>query len=134
MQIGLLEDNPSIIDWLSTALGMAGHSVYPYHDGPSLLAYLFAGENIPTSIPYDLLVVDLYLPGRMSGLDVINFIRKAIPPERLPIIVISAASLSELDLLQANHPDIPVLQKPYQLRRLLWWMKTLSSDPDESTV
>src|SRR5712692_11977600 len=79
MQIGLLEDNPSIVEWLSTALEMAGNGVHPYQDGPSLLVCIFATDCIPTSLPFDLLIVDLLLPGGMSGLDVINCVRKAIP-------------------------------------------------------
>jgi DNA-binding response OmpR family regulator len=128
MQIALLEDNPSLVEWLSTALEMSGHHIHVYRDGPSLLAYLLAIENIPFSLPFDLLLVDLFLPGGMSGWDVINSLRTTIPPEHLPIIVISGASLNELDHLQASHPDIPVLQKPYQLRRLLWWIKILTSE------
>ena len=128
MQIGLLEDNPSIVEWLSTALEMAGHGVHPYQDGPSLLVCLFATDCIPTSLPFDLLIVDLLLPGGMSGLDVINRVRKAIPPEQLPVIVVSGASLSELGRLQESHPDIPVLQKPVRLQTLLWWIKMLASD------
>jgi len=132
MQIGLLEDNPSLVEWLSTALEMAGHHVHVYRDGPSLLAHLVTIESNPFSFPFDLLLVDLFLPNEMSGLDVINHLRTAIPPEQLPIIVVSGASLSQLDHLQASHPDIPVLQKPYQLRKLLWWIKILTSEQNES--
>jgi CheY-like chemotaxis protein len=128
MQIGLLEDNPTLIEWLSTALEFAGHSVDTYRDGPSLLRYLLATDRFPLSLPFDLLLVDIFLPGGMSGWDVINRLRTAIPPEQLPIIVISGASLNHLDHLQASHPDIPVLQKPYQLHRLLWWIKILTSE------
>ncbi len=66
MQIGLLEDNPSIATLLSTVLTMAGHSVCPSYDGASFLAGLFASDHIPRSIPYDLLLVDLYLPSDAS--------------------------------------------------------------------
>lgn len=128
MRIGLLEDNPSIVDWLSTALGMAGHSVSPYYDGPSLLAHLFATESISPTLPFDLLLVDLYLPGGISGLDVINRLRKAIPSEQFPIIVVSGASLSELNRLHASHPDIPVLQEPFRVGTLLEQIEMLSAD------
>jgi len=128
LQIGLLEDNPSLVEWLTTTLEMAGHDVHVYRDGPSLLARLFATDSTPPALPFDLLLVDLFLPGEMTGWDVINCVRTAIPPEKLPIIVVSGASLSQLDQVQASHPDIPVLQKPYQVRRLLWWIKILTSE------
>jgi len=128
MQIGLLEDNPSLVEWLTTALEFAGHNVHTYQDGPSLLRGLFAIDGFPLSLPFDLLLVDLFLPGGLSGWDVINQLRTTIPPEQLPIIVISGASMNHLDHFQASHPDIPVLQKPYQLRRLLWWIKILTAE------
>ena len=123
MQIGLLEDNPAIATLLSTVLRMAGHSVCPSYDGVSFLAGLFASDPIP----YDLLLVDLYLPGRLSGWEVVSSIRRVIPAEKLPIIVISAASVGELRRFQTSHPDIPVLQKPFGMGRLLEQMKMLAS-------
>src|SRR2546427_684589 len=88
MQIGLLEDNPAIATLLSTVLTMAGHSVCPSYDGASFLAGLFASDHIPRSIPYDLLLIDLYLPGCLSGWEVVSSIRDVIPAEKLPILVV----------------------------------------------
>lgn len=132
MQIGLLEDNPSIATLLSTVLRMAGHSVSPSYDGVSFLAGLFASDHISRSIPYDLLLVDLYLPGRLSGWEVVSSIRRVIPAEKLPIIVISAASVGELKQFQASHPDIPVLQKPFGMGTLLEQMKMLACTEEQS--
>ena len=126
MQIGLLEDNPAIATLLSTVLTMAGHSVCPSYDGASFLAGLFASDHISRSIPYDLLLVDLYLPGCLSGWEVVSSIRDVIPAEKLPIIVISAASAGELKKFQASYPDIPVLQKPFGMGTLLEQMKMLA--------
>lgn len=119
MKIGLLEDNPATVTLLTTALEMAGHTISSYSDGASLLDDLFAGHRIHTTLPYDLLLVDLYLPGGLSGVAVIASIRAAIPPEQLPLMVISAASKRDLEAFQASHPDIPTLQKPLKLKHLV---------------
>lgn len=119
MKIGLLEDNPTTVTLLTTAMEMAGHTVCHYSNGSSLLEDLFAEHRIDAALPYDIMLVDLYLPGGLSGLDVITSIRAAIPPEKLPLIVISAASKRELEAFHANHPDVPALQKPLKLKHLL---------------
>ena len=119
MQIGLLEDNPSIVRLLSTILSNVGHNVSAFVDGAAFLASLGATEATSPTLSYNLLLIDLYLPGSLSGWDVINIIRTTIPPEQLPIIVISAASAGELKQLQARHPDIAVIQKPFGMAALL---------------
>ena len=97
MKIGLLEDNPGTIEYLKTALEMAGHTVSAHTQGTFLLETLSTTYSAGAPLPYDLVLVDLLLPG-LSGLEVINRIRQIIPPKRLPLIIISAAaSQQELD-------------------------------------
>ena len=109
MKIGVLEDNINIHEYLTTVLEMAGHTVFAHMDGMSLLDTLFAEQSKQTSLPYDLLIIDLSLPGTLSGLSVINYIRQTITPETLPIIVLSAASPNQLEEIQTRFPNIQVL-------------------------
>ena len=69
--------------------------------------------------PYDLVNIDLNLPGELSGQGVILRIRKLIPPEVLPMIVVSSALRFELEQLRRLVPDISFIQKVFQLRTLL---------------
>lgn len=119
MNIALLEDNPAILDYMSTALRMAGHTIYTHTDGPSLLATLFHQAGVHTSLPYDLLIVDLLLPGNISGADTIRRIRQTVPSRSLPIIIVSACSEGELDQIKASFPHIPILRKPFRMSSLL---------------
>jgi DNA-binding response OmpR family regulator len=132
MQIGLLEDNPTIVNLLSTILSMVGHQVSTFEEGDAFLASFLGGESKSPSVPFDLLLIDLYLPGQLSGWDVIDSIRTTIPPEQLPIIVISASGLAELKHLRASHPDIPVLQKPFAIATLLKLIKSVSAGGEQS--
>jgi DNA-binding response OmpR family regulator len=121
MNIGLLEDNPAIADYLSIALEMAGHNVDTYTYGSSLLEKLnssMVGGSY-ASLPYNLVIVDLLLPGDISGLEAIQQIQRAIPHERLPIIIISAGSQGELKQVQGILPSIPLLRKPFRTQALL---------------
>lgn len=128
MHIGLLEDNLAILELIQTTLEMVGHSVSTYTHGQSLLNTLFEGDSVtltlPTSLPYDLLIVDLNLPGKLSGLDVIASIYRLLGPDVLPIIVVSAAGADQLDELHRRFPRLPVVRKPFAIRTLL---QTISS-------
>jgi DNA-binding response OmpR family regulator len=119
MNIALLEDNPAILDYMSTALHMAGYTIYVHTDGPSLLAALFHQVDVGTPLPYDLLIVDLLLPGYISGADTIRRIHQTIPPDSLPIIIVSAGSQGELAQAKASFPHVPILRKPFRMSSLL---------------
>jgi DNA-binding response OmpR family regulator len=125
MHIGLLEDNPAIQDYLRQALEMSGHSVSIHTFGISLLDALFTGKPGAVSYPYDLLIVDLNLPGDLSGQDVILHIRKAVPPKMLPILIISGVEQSRLEQVHTLFPDIPFIQKPFRLQTLLQMLETI---------
>lgn len=125
MNIGLLEDNPAIVDYMSTALCMAGHEVYPHTDSPSLLAQLFHQTGIRSPLPYDLVIVDLLLPGTMSGIEAIHRIHQVIPPGTLPIIIVSACSQEELAQVKARFPHVPVLRKPFKMTSLLYMIENI---------
>lgn len=119
MRIGVLEDNTNIHDYLQTALEVAGHTVSTHIEGMSLLEIFFAEQSIQTPLPYDLLIIDLSLPGTLSGLSVISYIRQTFVPEDLPIIVLSAASQNQLEQIHTRYPNIQVLQKPCEIKTLL---------------
>ena len=124
MKIGVHEDNINIHEYLTPVLEMAGHTVSAHMDGMSLLDTLFAEESKHTPLPYDLLIIDLSLPGTLSGLSVISYIRQTISSETLPIIVLSAASPNQLEEIQTRFPNIQVLQKPCEIKTLLRLIET----------
>ena len=118
MNIALLEDNPPILDYLSTALEMLGHTVYGFTNSALLLETLFDGDSVRTPLPYDLALIDLLLPGPISGLLTAQRIRQAILPPQLHIIVVSACSQKELEVAQAELPQVPILRKPFKMHEL----------------
>jgi DNA-binding response OmpR family regulator len=119
VNIALLEDNPPILDYLSTALEMIGHTVHRFTHSAPLLETLFIGEGVRAPLPYDLALIDLLLPGPISGLETAQRIRQAISPQRLHIIVVSACSQKELEEAQAELPQVPILRKPFKMHELL---------------
>jgi CheY-like chemotaxis protein len=121
VNIALLEDNPPILDYLSTALEMLGHNVQKFTSSAPLLETLFIGESVRVPLPYDLALIDLLLPGpgSASGLRTVQIIRQAISPQQLHIIVVTACSQKELEQAQAELPQVPILRKPFKMRQLL---------------
>ncbi len=81
-QILIIDDDPNFVRELSSALSSAGFQTATAADGSS------AGRLLENAA-FDLLIVDLVLPGNMSGFDVVSVLTRTEPPFK--IIVTSAA-------------------------------------------
>jgi len=128
MNIGLLEDNPAIVDYMSIALEMVGHKVHLHTYASSLLETIFTSPRIPSSLPYDIVIVDILLPGAISGEQAIDHILQAIQPQTLPIIIISAAAEEVLEQIKERLPHIPILRKPFKMNMLLQLMDVMKTE------
>jgi CheY-like chemotaxis protein len=122
VNIAILEDNPAILDYLSTALNLNGHRVQTFTLGTALLEAIFTSGQITTPVtpmPFDLILVDLLLPGELTGLQAIRAIRRTIPHERLPVIIVTASGQRELEQAHAELPQTPIIRKPFKIQDLL---------------
>ena len=127
MHIALLEDNASILEIFSVVLTKTGYLVSTYTYGDSLLTAFTGALDSQGRLPCDLLIVDLHLPGALSGLDVIEQVQHLSAPQLFPTIVVSAASDHELALVQTRYPTFPILKKPLKLSALLQAIASLRS-------
>jgi len=127
MNIGILEDNPAILDYMTIALEMAGHHVQTFTSGNPLIDKLLTNSVIRDPLPYDLIVVDLLLPGSMSGFEAIKHIQRSIPLSRLPVIIITAGVKEEVERVQTALPDVPILRKPFKMSDLLRLIENLQA-------
>jgi CheY-like chemotaxis protein len=126
LRIAALDDNEAILDLLEALLTVDGHTLVRYELGETLLHNLLppSSINVETYIaPYDVIILDLLLPGKLSGVDVFLTIRNRFTAEQLPIIVITAVDESTLEQFRRILPDdVPLLHKPfrpYMLQRLI---------------
>lgn len=108
MHILLAEDEPTLGEWLSKALEQTGHRVDWRNDGRLI-------EPALASADYDVLVLDLGLPGR-SGTEVLRRLREQ--DRRLPLLVLTARdSLGDrVNTLNLGADDF--LPKPFELAEL----------------
>lgn len=119
MRIGIVEDHSEILNYLTFVLESAQHVVFPHLSGASLMNQLFVEREEGSALPYDLVLLDLWLPGGLSGLEVLEYIRQTLPMEELPVVVISSASGNQLAQLSRRFPGIFVLRKPFRVGELL---------------
>ncbi len=80
MNILIIEDEAAISDFLRRGLEAEGYEVTAVADGQR-------GEALASSADFDLVLLDLMLPGR-DGLDVLTAVRAKLPA--LPVILLTA--------------------------------------------
>jgi CheY-like chemotaxis protein len=123
MNIGVLDDNPGILDYLEATLALDGHTISRYLTGEALLDALSMPASPDPSVytsmeayypQFDLVILDLLLPGKLSGADVFLALRKTFSADQLPIIVITAVDEATLEQFRRILPDdVFVLRKPF---------------------
>jgi two-component system cell cycle response regulator DivK len=84
MKIMYVEDNPANISLLQRIARMGGHEVINYTNGENALSN-FAGDDP------DLVLMDLQLEGRMSGLDIVKQLRER--GFKTPIVAVTAYAM-----------------------------------------
>ena len=109
-RILVADDEPSVRESVGYALGQEGFEVTIATDGDDADEKLGDGE-----VPFDLLVLDIMMPGR-SGLDLCRDVRGRSP---VPIILLTAkdAEVDKVVGLEVGADDY--VTKPFSVRELL---------------
>ena len=115
-RILVADDEPSVRESVGYALGQEGFEVTIATDGDDADSKLGGGE-----VPFDLLVLDIMMPGR-SGLDLCRDVRGRSP---VPIILLTAkdAEVDKVVGLEVGADDY--VTKPFSVRELLGRVRAL---------
>jgi CheY-like chemotaxis protein len=70
------------------------------------------------SIDYDLIVLDLMLPGA-SGADILSWLRNTRPVAAGRALVLSSAPKQQLEFVRDEFPEVRLLRKPFELHELI---------------
>jgi two-component system response regulator RegX3 len=108
-RILIADDEPSVRDSVTYALQQEGYEVTPAVDGTD------AEEKLSVEMPFDLLILDIMMPGR-SGLDICREVRAR---SAVPIIILTAkdAEVDKVVGLEVGADDY--VTKPFSVRELL---------------
>ena len=124
MRIAVLDDNQNIGEMLQKYLELEGHTVVVYYSPSKFLVNII--EPTTVSPPFDLMIVDLFLPEGMSGGEVIHQVKNIFPD--LPAILISAGSMWEIEAARRALPTVRVLRKPFSMATLLAMIQELKHE------
>jgi two-component system, OmpR family, response regulator RegX3 len=108
-RILIADDEPTVRDSVGYALAQEGFEVTPAIDGDD------ADTKLSDTIPFDLLILDIMMPGR-SGLDICRDVRSR---SAVPIIILTAkdAEVDKVVGLEVGADDY--VTKPFSVRELL---------------
>jgi DNA-binding response OmpR family regulator len=105
----VVEDEPGIVDFVRRGLEAEGFAVQSALDG-------LAGQRLALAGGFDVVVLDLMLPGR-SGMEVLASIRRARPG--LPVIVLTARGEVEDRVAGLDAGAVDYLVKPFAMAELV---------------
>ena len=123
-RILVVDDDPAVLELLGKSLQLSDYEVDLCGDGPSGLERL-------STLDYDLLIVDLKMPG-MDGLSVIRETRRR--NLELPVIIVTGFS-TEANAIEAINLGVSgYLTKPFRIPRLLNVTARALGEPPAETV
>ena len=129
MRVGLLEDEVAIQEMLLFMLQNEGYTVINFPDAEECLAILGDAVQQATPLPVDLMIIDWRLSGSISGVEVIRHIQNVFHLNSLPIILTTAAAITNTEELQDIYATL--IEKPFAIDEMITLIKTMLSRPSE---
>jgi two-component system, OmpR family, response regulator len=110
----LVEDDAAIAASLAEALGLLGHRVHVYHDGPSALA------DLAQTQPYAA-IVDIGLPG-MNGIELGARLRTQLGP-RFKLFALTGQDTDHTKMMADVASFDAFMPKPVGVEQLALWLQ-----------
>jgi len=109
MKILLVEDEPRLNEFVKKGLQQNGYVVDSVDNGSEAL-------NLAATEPYDLIVLDLMLPGQ-SGFDVLDNLKRF--NIKIPVIIISALNSADRVIEGLDKGAVDYIKKPFDFGEFL---------------
>lgn len=122
----VVEDEPHIRDLVVLHLGLEGLTPVPVGDGAEAL-------RLAKSEPFDLIVLDLMLPG-LDGMTVCRAIRRQTVNADVPILMLTARREESDKVLGLDSGADDYLTKPFGIRELVARVRALLRRPRRSQL
>jgi DNA-binding response OmpR family regulator len=122
MRMLLIEDERKVADAVARGLRAERYAVDVAHDGD-------IGWHMASTCDYDVIVLDLMLPG-LSGMDVLQRLRRQQSKAAVLVLTARDATSDKVELFEAGADDY--LTKPFAFAELLVRVKALLRRPPTS--
>ncbi|MGF6640124.1 signal transduction histidine kinase/FixJ family two-component response regulator [Paraburkholderia sp. MM6662-R1] len=127
LRVLLVEDNEEVAAGTEALLQMMGHQVTCVFNADTALHVLDDARAKRAStgepLPFDLVLSDIHMPGKMNGIDLAEAVLRFDP--QLPVILVTGYA-EELD--RARHANVRVLSKPFDIGLLEQLLETIQHD------
>jgi two-component system OmpR family response regulator len=129
MRVLIVEDTVKLAQTLKRGLEMVGYAVDALYDGIAARRRFAAWRGDPSLLPYDLLILDVMLPG-VDGLTLCRELRAQ--GVSLPVLLLTArdATADKVAGLDSGADDY--LVKPFAFEELLARLRTLLRRPSQA--
>lgn len=115
-RILVVDDQPTNIQVVGSALGAWGHEIIPASDGPTAL------KRVALRTP-DLILLDLLMPG-MDGCEVCRQLKENPEWKDIPVIFLSAADDKDFIVRALDAGGVDYITKPFNQAELLSRVRT----------
>jgi DNA-binding response OmpR family regulator len=122
----IIEDDAHIRSLIALHVGLEGHQTTELSDGHEALARA-------TTEPFDLIVLDLMLPG-VDGITICRAIRRSGPNQDAPILMLTARREESDKVLGLESGADDYLAKPFGIRELIARVRALLRRPRASQI
>lgn len=123
LRVLLVEDNDEVAAGTEALLSMMNHRVTYVPNADAALALLEksrADNAEDGAAPFDVVLSDIHMPGKLNGIDLAEILQDRKP--RIPVILVTGYA-EELD--RARHVDARVLSKPFDIALLETLLQTI---------
>jgi signal transduction histidine kinase/CheY-like chemotaxis protein len=113
LRVLLVEDNEEVAAGTEALLTMMNHKVTSVFNADAAIALLDQTRGEPASggvPPFDVVLSDIHMPGKMNGIDLAEVLTTCEP--RMPVILVTGYA-EELE--RARHVNVRVLSKPFDI-------------------
>jgi DNA-binding response OmpR family regulator len=112
MRVLVCEDQDAIRQMITTLVGSSGHEVVGVSTGSKAV-------ELASTEPFDILLLDLMLPGQLDGFQVCERLRAQDSTKGLPIFIISAMDDAESRAKAKSSGATDFFGKPFRPLELL---------------
>jgi CheY-like chemotaxis protein len=126
MRVGLLEDDIATQEMFLLILQEEGYTAVNYTSAEECLAAMEITTPSITQRPVDVMIIDWRLDGTITGLEVIRRIRNTPHLHTLPIILTTAATVSEAELEEVQQLHVALLEKPFSVDEISQLIKRIA--------